>query len=283
MDDNKPIGHTPLVRIGEICFKCEYENPTGSHKDRAFSGRIDKLVRQGVKRAVISSSGNAAISAANFCLQAGIRLTVFVSPRINREKLARLKELRCSIITSDRPLSASIKFAKENNAFNLRQSTDPMASIGYEDIAHEIINEGIIPDAVFIPVSSGATIVGMASGFGKFKYNIPMHAVQTDTIHPVAGVFDKDFKKSNVRSFSDAIVARFTPLEERIIEIIRNTNGSGWVISNEQMKAGRMFLLSHDLNCSYEGAAALAAYWKAKEKGWNIKKPVCLLTGKYYA
>src|SRR3989338_2581237 len=81
-------GKTPLVCINGIAFKCEYKNPTGSVKDRGLSFQISKLWEQKGKQAVISSSGNAAISAAAYCRLAGIKLTVFVSPGINRGKLA---------------------------------------------------------------------------------------------------------------------------------------------------------------------------------------------------
>ena len=74
---------TPLQNINSIYFKREDLNPTGSAKDRALQQQLKKLLRLGYKNAVISSTGNAAISAAHFCHQEGINLTVFVSPKID--------------------------------------------------------------------------------------------------------------------------------------------------------------------------------------------------------
>lgn len=275
-------GNTPLVKIGGIYFKCEFKNPTGSHKDRAFSFEVSRLKEQGIKNAVISSSGNAAISAANYCRLAGITLHIFVSPNINRNKLKVLENLNCSIVKTERPVSDSVKYSKKVGAYNLRQSTDPNAVYGYQNIASEIIKDGISPDAVFMPVSSGTTLVGTARGFKKLGYNVPFHAVQTDTVHPVSGVFDKDFKETGKKSLADAIVAKFTPREDEVVKIIKDTRGSGWVITNSQMEEGRKWLLAHNLNCSYEGAAALAALWKAEKGGYKFKNPVCILTGRYY-
>ncbi len=275
-------GNTPLVKIEGIYFKCEFKNPTGSHKDRAFSFQISRLKEQGIKNAVISSSGNAAISAANYCRLAGITLHVFVSPNINRNKLKALENLDCRIVKTERPVSDSVKYSKKMGAYNLRQSTDPNAVYGYQDIASEIIKDGISPAAVFIPVSSGTTLAGIARGFKKLGYSVPLHAVQTDTVHPVSGVFDKDFKETDEKSLADAIVARFTPREDEVVKIIKDTCGSGWVITNREMEEGRKWLLTHNLNCSYEGAAALAALWKARRKGFEIINPVCILSGKYY-
>ena len=275
-------GNTPLIKIDSIYFKCEFKNPTGSHKDRAFAYQISQLSKKCIKRAVISSSGNSAISAARYCKIAGIDLHIFVSGKINSKKLKILEDLGCKIITTQKPVSEAFKFGKINNAYNLRQSTDPNAPVGYQDIAAEIIKEGIIPDGVFVPVSSGTAAVGISIGFEKLNHSVPIHAVQTDTVHPISSVFDKNFQKSSENSLADAIVARFTPREEEVIAIIKKTHGAGWVISNNQIKVAHSWLQSHDLNCSYEGALTLAALWKAQKNGFSFKSPVCILTGKYY-
>lgn len=275
-------GSTPLVKIDNIYFKCEFKNPTGSHKDRAFAFQISKLKEQGIENAVISSSGNAAISAFNYCKLAGIELNIFISPNINKNKLKILEDLNCNIFQTPKPVSAAFKFSKTNNAYNLRQSTDPNALAGYQNIASEIIKEGIVPDVVFVPVSSGTTLVGIATGFEKLRFKVALHAVQTDVIHPIAGVFDKNFSQTSQKSLAGAIVARFTPREDEVIEKIRKSNGCGWVITNNEMELGRKWLLSHNLDCSYEGAAVLAALWKAKKQGYKFRNPVCLLTGRYY-
>ncbi len=275
------VGNTPLIEIESIYFKCEYRNPTGSHKDRASVMQTAKLKKQGIKKAVVSSSGNAAISAAYYCKHADIKLTIFISPQINKNKLAILNRFDCEIIQTAKPVSESIKFASETGAYNLMQSRDRTALIGYQSIAYEIL-EGIIPDAVFLPVSSGTTLVGVGLGFGKKGYKIPLQAVQTDYINTIARQYDRDFKETKEKSLADAIVAKFTPLESEIRQLIEETNGSGWVITNAEMQKGRQWLLTHNINCSYEGAASLAALWKARKKGLVYKTPVCILTGKYY-
>lgn len=276
-------GHTPIVEVENIFLKCEYENPTGSWKDRGMVHQIKRLLDDGVKEAVISSSGNAAISAASYCRVAGVKLTVFVSPKINKAKLDRLVQLvePSCIIKTDKPLSASIQYSRKTNAANLRQSKDPYAFAGYETIAYELSDEIPKIDAVFLPVSGGTATLGMANGFLKLGRLPPIHAVQTEAVHPIASFFDKTFQEKN-ESLADAIVAKFTPLEDKIIKIIKKSHGWGWVIADDKMKEARDWLLSHNMNCSYEGAAAVAALWKAKSCGYNYKNPVCVLSGKYY-
>jgi len=63
---------------------------------------------------VISSTGNAAISASYYCQQANIPLTIFVSPKIKPNKLSLIKG---HIIQSPQPISDAIKFSKANHAY----------------------------------------------------------------------------------------------------------------------------------------------------------------------
>lgn len=274
-------GNTPYKIIDGIGFKCEYENPTGSVKDRGIVYQIAKAKEEGYTQAVISSSGNAAISASQYAKLFGIKLTVFVSEKINKSKLEILRKSNSRIIVSPKPVSKAFVFAKENNAYNLRQSTDENAPYGYETIAYELIDIEPEIDAIILPVSSGTTMVGIYEGFRGLSHIPSFHLVQTEAIHPIASKFDKDFVPK-VESLADAIVAKFTKREDVLLEIIRKSGGSGWVAEEEKLGENIKWLHSHGLICSYEGAIVLSAYQKVKEKGFHYNHPVCLLTGKYY-
>uniref|UniRef100_A0A7C4QXE7 PLP-dependent lyase/thiolase n=1 Tax=candidate division CPR3 bacterium TaxID=2268181 RepID=A0A7C4QXE7_UNCC3 len=276
--------HTPVKKVDNIWFKCEYKNPNGSWKDRGMVYQVAKLMEKSIKEAVISSSGNAAISAAAYCSLASIKLTVFVSPKINKGKLELLKKndnRNLKIIEIKKPLSASIQYANKIRAYNLRQSKDKNGTIGYETIAYELKKEIPQLDSVFLAVSSGTALVGIAEGFKKCGFLPAIHAVQTEAVNPIASIFDKNFCKKD-KSLADAIVARFTVREDEVINIIRKSKGWGWVISDNEMKKARSWLIKHDLDCSYEGAATFAAWQKAKRAGYIYKNPVCILSGRYY-
>jgi len=275
-------GNTSLKKVADIFFKCEFENPTGSVKDRGIAYQMAKVKQSGVKTAVLSSSGNAAISAASYCRLHQINLHVFISVNINKNKLAVLKQLKCQIYQSKKPISSAFKFAKANKAFNLRQSTDPNATAGFETIAYELNEKEPKTDAIFIPVSSGTTLVGIADGYKKLGRLPAFHIIQTEAVHPIASLYDHAFCERK-KCLADAIVAKFTPRSEKIQEIINKSQGFGWVISDGEMEVARNWLLSHKLNCSYEGAAALASLWKAAKAGYSYNNPVCLLTGKFYS
>jgi threonine synthase len=275
-------GNTNLIKKHGVYFKCEFENPTGSIKDRSIAYQISHLKEIGMKKAVISSSGNAAIAAAAYCKKAAIQLSVFVSPNININKLAVLKTFSCEINSTLKPISDAYKYAEKNKMYNLRQSKDLWAVYGYETIAFEIDRDTKEIDAMFIPVSSGTSFIGIAQGFGKLDRIPALHVVQTERNHPIAAIYDSDFTNRN-SSLADGIVARITSREKEIHEWVTQSKGSGWVISDAQMRIAHAKLNEYGLSCSYEGAAAYAALLKSKKNGYDFKNPVCILTGKYYA
>lgn len=273
-------GSTRLVKKDGLYFKCEFTNPTGSVKDRGFCFQLAKTKEQGFKKTVLSSSGNAAISASAYCKIHNIDLTVFVSKHINPQKLAAIDK-NTIVVKTDKPVSSAFKESQKSKTRLLRQSTDPFGCFGYRTISFELIESLPQIDAVFIPVSSGTILKGVYEGFSQFKHYPAIHAVQTTKIHPIAEKFDVDFKPEK-QSLADAIVAKYLPLEDEVINIIKKTKGSAWMISNNTMRIYKRKLDLFKLNCSYEGAAVLAAYYKAAEHGFVYKNPVCLLTGKYY-
>lgn len=274
-------GGTTLREIEKIYFKCEYENPTGSVKDRGMAYQISTLFSKGIKKAVLSSSGNAAISAAHYTKLTDIDLTVFVAENINQSKFDHLSKFHLQIFKSRRPVSDSINYARKNNFYNLRSSTDPVGHIGFSTIAFELNDEVGLPDAIFFPVSSGTTLAGVTYGFRKLGFIPKLFAIQTERIHPIAEDFDNQFKPS-AESIADAIVARFTPREAEVKGLIKKSGGGGFVISDKEILQAAKWLKAKKINCSYEGALSLAGLFKAQAKGNKFNKPVCLLTGKIY-
>lgn len=274
-------GSTELKNIDNIYFKCEYQNPTGSVKDRGLAFQLSSIYAKGIKEAVLSSSGNAAISAAHYSKLAHINLTIFLSPKTHPSKVQSLEKLGVRINFSKKPIKEAFLYAKKHNIYNLRASTDPVGHIGYSSLAYELYEKIGKIDAIFFPVSSGTTLVGVVDGFRKIGFLPKIFAIQNTLVHPIASLFDKKFKKTD-KSLADAIVAKYTPRIDEIITIIKKSEGGAFVISDDEMTEAAKWLHKEGITTSFEGAMSLAGLWKAKENGFNFRKPVCLLTGKLY-
>ena len=261
---------TPLTKIDHLYFKREDQNITGSAKDRALPLQVQNLIKEGYTSAVISSTGNAAISASFYCQQANIPLTIFVSPKIKEEKISLLKG---KIIKSPKPISDAIKFSKSNHAYLLRQSTDPIAKIAYGQIATEILMQLPNLTSIFIPVGSGTTLLGISLVLPE---NVKIFAVQPASNPTISSAFVTQYTKEN-DTITDALSVKYLPLKREIITAIQKHHGSGLIVSNQEV-----------INCldqvkqfsvSAESALTLAGYNQMKNNPEIGDYPVILLTG----
>lgn len=268
--------NTPLVKIDNFYLKREDENMTGSAKDRAIPVQIANLKNQGFTSAVISSTGNAAISAAYFCHQNNIDLTIFLSSTVSSQKLNLLKQYDHEIIFSPQPISDAIKFSKANQAYLLRQSTDPSALDGYSQIVDDLISQLRQVTSIFIPIGSGTTLLGISQ---KLPKNIKIFGAQSSANPTISKLFDTNYSPEN-RLITDALSVKFLPNKNQIIQTIKNSNGFSFVLQNREIVDADANLQSKNISTSLEGALAFAAYQKAVKNQIEVGEyPVILLTG----
>ncbi|GAB4164289.1 MAG: hypothetical protein Fur003_6490 [Candidatus Dojkabacteria bacterium] len=292
-----------MLGLERLYMKREDNNPSGSHKDRMIAFEISAHMQDGVKDIVISSSGNTAISAMLYCKYLNnLNLHLFLSVNLPEDKITRIEHaLEANInvprteqvITYDnfhlhfshRPVSGAFKFAKENNFVLLRGSTDPYAIEGYKTIAFELIKQIPQVSEIFLPVSSGTTALGIYEGFKivneKMGLNIKIpeiHIVQTSRVNPMAREFDKDFTKS-ASSIAKSIVDRVGHRKKEVVDIVRASNGFGWVISDQELQYAQRLLKFANVSTSIESAMTIAAIKKALATRRRLKFPVCIFTG----
>lgn len=255
---------TPLVKVDNFYLKREDYNTTGSVKDRAIELQIQHLLSQGYSSAVISSTGNAAISAQHFCQLYQVKLTIFVSPNIHPSKLKLLHHYHLS----PKPISDAIKYAKSNQSYLLRQSTDPTAIQGYNQIATEILQQLPQVTSLYFPVGSGATLIGVCQ---HLPPSIKIFAVQS-AFNPIITRQFSPFV-AETTNLTDALTVKYLPLKHQILQRIT----SGFTIQNSQITLAKNFLTSHQITTSNEGALALAAFQQNPNLGGL--SPVIILTG----
>lgn len=267
---------TPLNHTSNLYFKREDLNPTGSAKDRAISQQIENLVRKNFHSAVISSSGNAAISAIHYCQQSNIPLTIFLSPKIDPNKLKLIQQRHPKIHFSPKPVSDAFKFSKANSSYYLRQSTDPTALKGYQQISKELISQLPQITSIFIPVGSGTTLLGLSQ---TLPNNVKIFAAQPASYCPISSLFDRDYQPEQ-STITDALSVKSLPLKSSVITAIRQSRGRGIVVQNQSVMDAQTTLLNLEINCSPEGALAYAAFLKTQKiKSDPGDYPVILITG----
>lgn len=280
-------GNTPTLIVSSgnytAIIKDETRNPTGSFKDRGLSYQIARHMQDGKTKFAISSSGNAAISASFIAKLYKLELYVFVSDSIHYEKLNRINDIikgtqNITLSKSQKPRSDLIRFLKNNPDFtSLRGSTDEYAPQGYKSIAYEIVKNNQNADAIFIPTSSGTSALGIALGFSEL--NIPIHICQTEKVYSIAKVFDSNFQSSK-SSLADAITDKVAHRKEQLIEVINQSQGFGWVISDTELIEAKSKINSFNIGeYSYNSILAYSGLQKALQAGYRFTNPVLLFSG----
>ena len=157
-------GDTPLVRsrnlereipCGELYFKLEGCNPTGSFKDRGMVVAVAKALEQGSKAIICASTGNTSASAAAFGAVCGLRVFVVVPKgNIALGKLAQAMAYGATVVAIDDNFDKALNLVRaltERHPMTLVNSVNPHRIEGQKTAAFEIIDAiGDSPDFVFI-------------------------------------------------------------------------------------------------------------------------------------
>ena len=176
-------GETPLVKsvnlarelgIGELYFKLEGCNPTGSFKDRRMVMAMAKAIEGGSKQAICASTGNTSASAAAYGARFGLKVIILVPKgKIAVGKLAQAIAYGAEIISVEGNFDQALKVTRilaEKYPITLVNSLNPYRIEGQKTASFEIIDDlGYVPDFLFIPVGNAGNITAYWKGFTEWK------------------------------------------------------------------------------------------------------------------
>jgi threonine synthase len=269
-----------------LYLKREDLHPQGSHKGRSIPLMIEKYIKSGWKSFCLSSSGNAAISAALTINEyntkhknSPLNLKIFVGKNIDSGKLKTIKKLlnkNVLLKKTDNPKQSAFQMDKTESAKNLRQSTDDMSLLGYASLAKELAKIKKL-SAVFIPTSSGTTAQALHEEFEKLKINPQIHIVQTPACHPMV--------KSTIPmspSLATAIVDNVGFRKESVRKGVLDSGGEGWIATNKDISEAKTLVKkTEDIEMSANSALSVAGLAQAIKNKRNFAGPVvCILTGR---
>ena len=276
-------GDTPLVKLRgqDLWMKLDYVNPTGSFKDRGTAFLVSRLREEGCGSVIIDSSGNAAVSTAAYCAYAGIR-HIAVMPRYShREKKVNVLWHGSRIIETPDRDSARIyarTLAKELHLRYIGFAVEEDVIPGFKTTAYEI-QEAFTPDAIFVPVGGANNLVALGRAYlemderGEIERVPQLHAVQSAACAPIAGEFTEYEKEDS--TLAEGVIVPHTERREEAIRIVERTEGTGWVVTDEEILRAVRLLSSHGIYPSPTGAVAVAGAMKAGLRG----KIICIVTG----
>ncbi len=176
-------GGTPLVRsrvlegelgLGELWFKLESTNPTGSFKDRGMVVAVAKAAEEGARAVLCASTGNTSASAAAYAARHGLRAYVLVpAGHIAMGKLAQAVAHGAEVVAVDGSFDRCLAIARElaeREAVALVNSVNPHRIAGQKTAAFEVVDDlGDAPDLLSIPVGNAGNITAYWAGFVEYR------------------------------------------------------------------------------------------------------------------
>jgi threonine synthase len=290
-------GDTPLVRsrflekqfgCGELYFKLEGCNPTGSFKDRGMVVAVAKAVESGSQSIICASTGNTSASAAAYGARFGLKTIVIIPKgKIATGKLAQALVYDAQIIGIKGNFDQALHIVRaltQKYPVTLVNSLNPYRIEGQKTAAFEIIDDlGDAPDYLFIPVGNAGNITAYWKGFveyhgaGQASRTPRMMGFQAAGAAPI--VLDKVVKRP--KTIATAIRIGNPASWQKAIAARDESGGTiDCVTDDEIMNAYNLMATKEGVFGEPASAASLAGLIKlAKKKDFSGQRVVCVVTG----
>ena len=291
-------GDTPLVRCpalekeagcGELYFKLEGCQPTGSFKDRGMVVAVAKAVEAGSQAIMCASTGNTSASAAAYAAYLGLRAIIVVPKgKITRGKLAQATIYGAKIIAINGNFDQALEIVRslaEKYPVTLVNSVNPHRIEGQKTAAFEIIDVlGNAPDYLFIPVGNAGNITAYWQGFkeyyqiGRAKGRPKMMGFQAEGAAPIV----RGYPIRQPRTVATAIRIGNPASWQKAVAARDESGGIIEMVSDEEILAAyRLMAVRGGIFAEPASAASLAGLLKLSRSGqdYSQSRVVCVVTG----
>ena len=288
-------GMTPLVwqdLLGrKVALKCEYQNPTGSFKDRGSATMVSFLCSRRVTEAVEDSSGNAGASFAAYAARAGIAARVFIPESASGPKKGQIEAYGAHIERIPGPRSNAAEAVRRSAARGTTYASHaylPFNLPGYATLAYELVEQlGEPPGALILPAGQGGLLLGASRGFealtqaGVIEKLPLLIGVQARACAPLWATFSYGLAGLQFVTEGPTIAEGIrvkNPLRgDAVLKAVEASGGRFVAVDDEEIRSGR----DHLARRGFYVETTSAVVWNALEQTVeSLPDPVVLvLTG----
>jgi threonine synthase len=285
--------------IGEVYFKNDGQNPTGSFKDRGMTVAITRAVEIGAKKVLCASTGNTSASMAAYAAKAGLKAIVLIP----KGKVAVGKLLQAVVHGAqiqqvaggfDKALERARRMAATRKALYLVNSINPYRIEGQKTLAFEVWEQlgRKVPSVIFVPVGNAGNISAIWKGFQelrklKLTNRTPrMIGVQASGAAPLADAYAKGGEKmvawQHPETIASAIRIGAPASWKKALRAVGESDGAIIIVSDDEIIKAQRLLANHE-GIFAEPASAASVAGLAKAKKLKLVKSrelvVCVITG----
>ena len=291
------IVKTPLVTNeyinkltgGNIYFKLENLQKTGSFKLRGATNKISQLSKEHKSRGLVAySSGNHAQAVAYASLQENISAKIIMPNNAPKIKIENTKKYKAEVILYDPKKEIREEIGKEIEKKENRMLIKPyddydiiagQGTAGYE-ISQDLANLSITPD-IYLCCCGGGGLIAGTSTYLKYKYpNIKSFAVEPYGFEDTKISLINKKIISNKPGFSSICDAIITPQPGQLTFPINiKTLSGGIVVEDDEVKNSIKILAEHLKIIVEPGGAVAATAALTKKINLKNKTVVVMISG----
>jgi len=302
LPDAEPVslgeGFTPMLPSREfpnVYIKDEGLNPTGSFKARGLSAAVTMAKKYGLKKLAIPSAGNAGSALAAYAAAAGLESYIFMPKDVPLANRVECEIYGANVTLVDGLISDCARMVSEGKEkqgwFDVSTLKEPFRVEGKKTMGYEAAEQlgWRVPDGIIYPTGGGVGLIGMWKAFdemeelGWIKSDRPrMVSVQSSGCTPIVKAWDEGKPSAEFWPNASTLAAGLRvpkPYGDYLIlDILKKSGGVAVAVSDDEiMDALRHWASVEGIFAAPEGAAALAAYRKLRNKGFFAPEDTVIL------
>jgi len=302
LPDAEPVslgeGFTPMLPSREfpnVYIKDEGLNPTGSFKARGLSAAVTMAKKYGLKKLAIPSAGNAGSALAAYAAAAGLESYIFMPKDVPLANRVECEIYGANVTLVDGLISDCARMVSEGKEkqgwFDVSTLKEPFRVEGKKTMGYEAAEQlgWRVPDGIIYPTGGGVGLIGMRKAFdemeelGWIKSDRPrMVSVQSSGCAPIVKAWDEGKSSAEFWPNASTLAAGLRvpkPYGDYLIlDILKKSGGVAVAVSDDEiMDALRHWARVEGIFAAPEGAAALAAYRKLRDKGFFAPEDTVIL------
>ena len=291
-------GFTPMLPSREfpnVYIKDEGLNPTGSFKARGLSAAVTMAKKYGLKKLAIPSAGNAGSALAAYTAAAGLESYIFMPKDVPLANRVECEIYGANVTLVDGLISDCARMVSEGKEkqgwFDVSTLKEPFRVEGKKTMGYEAAEQlgWRVPDGIIYPTGGGVGLIGMWKAFdemeelGWIKSDRPrMVSVQSSGCAPIVKAWDEGKSSAEFWPNASTLAAGLRvpkPYGDYLIlDILKKSGGVAVAVSDDEiMDALRHWARVEGIFAAPEGAAALAAYRKLRDKGFFAPEDTVIL------
>lgn len=277
-------GNTPIIEVKRLAdvfnlkavyIKNEFQNPTGSHKDRMSPFAVARAVSEGKKCVVAASSGNAGASLAAYAAAAGIDCKIITTRKMNPiwKKAIELPGAELVLMNTPKERWPYMQQMVEQedwypvtNFVTPPVGSNPFGIQGYKTVSYEIYEDlgANLPSFVLIPSCRADLLWGVYEGFKDlFELELIQSIPRLIAVEPfprISRILDgEDYRSTFAGDSSSTVSIGGDTITYQAIAAIRQSNGTASNISQSEVEHYRLELAKEGFYLESSAATIIGA------------------------